>query len=227
MVAIVNRILSLEALKTLENYAEPLLFSTSGITYKAIAGHPDIFFCQNNDRLIVAPNTPYIYIEQFLENDIDFSIGFVLVGNQYPQTSHYNAVITDEYVVHNSKYTDKVISEMNTNKKFIDVKQGYTRCNLLPVGDAFITSDRGIEKQLLSENILCLFVNSDDILLPGFKHGFFPGACGVIHNNIIINGNLSYLPDGNEIKEFALQQEYTITELHDGPVMDIGSIIFV
>ena len=50
-----------QAKEKLSEYGEIINFSTKGITYEAISGHPDIFFCQVNNKLIVAPNLPDLY----------------------------------------------------------------------------------------------------------------------------------------------------------------------
>ena len=61
----------------------------------------------------------------------------------------------------------------------IHVKQGYTRCSLLPVDDrSFITSDAGIAKTLAEHDTDVLLIHPGHIHLPGFDYGFIGGTGG-------------------------------------------------
>lgn len=228
MLAIVNSSISDKALVTLKKHSDIILFSTAGITYDAISNHPDIFICQDNNILIVAPNTPSKFFKIFEDNNIIYKVGVTDVGNKYPFTAHYNAVFTEKYLIHNKKYSDKEIYNRLHSRQIINVNQSYTRCNLLALGDgSFITSDKGIEKQLQKHNIECLYIAPDEIQLSSFDNGFFGGACGYLDNKIFLNGNLSYLKSGTTIKAFLKSKCIDLVELYDGPVIDIGSIILI
>lgn len=228
MIAIVNSSISDKALITLKKYSDVILFSTMGITYDAISNHPDIFICQDNNMFIVAPNTPNEYFKLFDNHNIRFKIGVTKIGNKYPNTSHYNAVFTEKHLIHNHKYSDKEILSQLSSRQIISVNQSYTRCNLLPLNDgSFITSDKGIEKHLKKHNIECLHIAPDEIQLSGFSNGFFGGACGYYKNHIFLNGKLKYLKSGSNIKAFLESKDIDLVELYDGPVTDIGSILFI
>ncbi len=228
MLFIVNKNIPADAKKKLKYFGQVILFETSGITYPAISSHPDIFFCIVDDKLVYAPNVPQKYIEQIEKAGINIRTGSSSIKSGYPLSAKYNAVTTKEYLIHNKKITDDVIADFCLNKKHLDVKQGYTRCNLLPLkSNHFITSDRGIEKKLLNEGLQCLFVKPEGILLPGFAHGFFGGTCGVYEDLIFITGNLKNLSGGEKIKCFLNKFNYNIIELYDGKLFDVGSILII
>jgi hypothetical protein len=217
-----------EALKMLANYGEVVPFSTTGITYPAISCHPDIFCCKTNDELIVATNVPEKFKEILAKNSIPFIEGESAVGAKYPQTSGYNAVCTTNYVIHNFRNTDPAITDRSDNRDLIHVDQGYTRCNLLPLkDDHFITSDAGISRVLQRYGLNNLFVHPSDILLPGMKHGFFGGACGIHENNVFILGNLNHSKDGNKVRDYLQNLGYEIVELYDGSLFDGGSLLCI
>lgn len=217
-----------EAKEKLSEYGEIILFSTEGITYEAISGHPDIFFCQVNDQLIVAPNLPVEYKNKLTENKILFREGELPIEEKYPGTSRYNIVATDKYLIHNFRYTDSVVTNAGDDLDLIHSGQGYTRCNLLPLrNDHFITSDQGIDRVLKGFKLDAFYVNPDDIILPGMKHGFFGGACGVHKNKVFIIGSLSRLKNGNALKTYINNLNYQIVELYDGPLFDGGSLFFI
>ena len=221
----------------LSQYGELLELKTEGITYSAISGHPDIFFCQSNDKLIVAPNLPQQFIDILLEHKIEIMPGEFPIGGEYPASARYNAVATGKYLIHNFRYTDFMITRTLEDLHPLHVDQGYCRCNLLPLkDDHFITSDAGIFKALKglhppdggwSPEGRYLLVSPEDILLEGFPHGFFGGCCGVWEEKVFVNGSLSYYRDGEKVRDYLDNLDYKIVELIKGPLVDIGSILFL
>jgi len=229
MLIIIDKRIPLEAKLKLKTFGELLELETTGITYDAISGHPDIFFCQALDNtLIVASNLPEYYFNALSNNKISFIKGELEVGNKYPSTAHYNIVVTDKYLIHNTKYTDRKILDQNLDKTIINTKQAYTRCNLISLGDnSFITSDDGIYKTLTSLKFNVLNISPLDIELPTFDHGFFGGVCGVYKEKVFINGSLNYHRQGEQIFDFITTLGYSIIELYDGKLYDGGSILFI
>jgi len=228
MFFIVNKNIPAAAQNILKGYGEVILFETDGITDNEISNHPDIFFCVIGNKIVCAQNTPKKYIERLNKFSSNCTAGNSDVGYDYPANAKYNAVITDRYIIHNKEITDEAILQSVSDKKFINVKQGYTRCNLLPLkNDCFITSDRGIENILKQEGLSCLYVSPKEVLLPGFKHGFFGGACGVFDNSVFILGSLNYFSEGNAVKNYLTGLGYELCELVDGKLFDGGSILIV
>jgi hypothetical protein len=210
----------------LEAYGKVLYLEINGITYPAISCHPDIFLVKTNYRLVVAPNTPKEFLDRIIQLKFPFTKGKKYVGAEYPETSHYNAVETDKYLIHHKKYTDPKIRELTTGKEIIHVKQAYTRCNLIALRDnRFITSDKGIEKVLKRKGLEVLYVDPKGILLPGFDHGFIGGTCGVLDNQIFFLGSLNHFHEGEKIRTFL--KDYETIELYDGPLFDGGSLLFI
>ena len=216
-----------EAINNLQKHGERLPFFTENITQNAIAGHPDIFFCPIDEKMIVAPNIPAVYMDFLHKHKVDFIAGKTIVGNRKQNTMPYNAVITDKYVIHNSRFTDASILEATKNKKFIDVKQGFTRCSLMPLkDDNFLVSDKGIEKKLQEYGLNCHYFSPEEIILPGFPYGFIGGCMGAYKNKIFIIGSLKYHSDGAETERLLKRLNYEIVELYDGKLFDCGSIFF-
>ncbi len=203
-------------------------FETNGITYPVISNHPDVFLCYTKNQLIIAPNTPHAFKQKLIANGVNFIEGSTNVGNKYPNTALYNAVVTDDFIIHNLKITDKTILNSCKDKHQIHVNQSYTRCNLLPLkNNSFITSDKGIYNTLIKNQISVLFVNPHQIVLTGFDYGFFGGVCGVNKNSVYIMGSLSKFTDGQKVKDFLTTINYNIVELYDGKLFDCGSLIFI
>jgi hypothetical protein len=216
------------AKQALSEYGELVEFGTSGITYEAISCHPDIFFCQAKDGLIVAPNIPQEYLSILTLKGIPFSLGQLPVGNRYPDSARFNAVVTDQFLIHNRDIVDPAITKSGVQLEFNNVSQGYCRCNLIHLGEnRFITSDRGIEKSLHAKNARIQYVSPAGIILPGFEHGFFGGCCGLWDHKLLLIGRLDLYPEGNKIRPFVEAASIEIVELYEGPLFDGGGLFFV
>ncbi|MCF6169680.1 MAG: hypothetical protein L3J31_05610 [Bacteroidales bacterium] len=226
MLIIADERIPRQAKENLAHFGELLLFNTSGITYPAISGHPDIFFCCTPAGLVVAPNSPETVRRRLQELKIDFLKGDFPVGKKYPGTARFNAIVTENLLIHNLQHSDPAIFRACSSLQAVHVSQAYTRCNLIALGNhRFITSDNGIAKVLVENGFEVLYINPAGILLPGFAHGFIGGCCGIWEKQLIFTGNLSHFPEGDKIREFA--GNYKIIELYDGPLVDGGSLVFV
>jgi hypothetical protein len=228
MLIIADRKLPGRVKRNLRLYGDLLELASDGITYPAISGHPDIFFAMSGDRLIIAPNLPSEYIRLLERRGVAFIPGDKPIGEAYPHTARFNAVITEKYLIHNLKLTDGEILKQTSGRKRINVAQGYCRCNLIPLKeDRFITSDIGIKQTLDDHDLTCLYVDPRSIVLPGFRHGFIGGAGGIMQDKIFFTGRLGSIPSGRALRVFLSDLGYEIMELNDGPLVDGGSIMFV
>jgi hypothetical protein len=216
------------ARRHLETLGEVLWMSPQKHVYQSIAAHPDIFFCQTPEGFIAAPNAPAEIIEKLIRSGAEIIIGKKAVGAKHPETAHYNAVITLSFLIHNTKLSDETLLQHATGKKIIHTTQGYTRCNLLPLFDtAFLCSDQDIERNLLRQGVDVLFVQPEEILLPGVRHGFIGGCCGVFGKTFVVIGSLSRHPQSGEIQKFLQRNSVEIIELYDGRLWDGGGILFL
>ncbi len=210
-----------EAKKSLSKMGEVLWLEPSDEAYPSISSHPDIFcFCHNErhcDTVIYADN---VHIS-FPQN-INAVKGGKPVGKKYPETCYYNAVGVGNILIHNLSYT------LWKKSVQINVSQGYTRCNLLALNETnYITSDRGIEKVLQSSAYNVLYIDPQQITLPGQKYGFFPGCCGMVDDSLVVCGSVSRLKECKELRKFVRRNGMKIIELYDGELVDVGSIFFV
>jgi len=220
--------LPVEAIKNLSAFGTFVPFATRGITYEAVSGHPDLFFCQQQQQVVVAPNVPERYLKVLQNHGLSFVKGKLPVGKFYPQTSRYNAVVSNNFLIHNAKHTDSSLIETFVKKEFIHVNQGYTRCNLLLLNDSlFITSDNGIFKQLQKKHLDVHYFSPTGILLPCFGHGFLGGCLGIFENMVFVTGSFFRFPEGEKLSTLLESRHYKIVELYDGPLYDGGSLFFI
>lgn len=228
MYIIIDKKIPEQAKDKLAEYGKLIELETSGITYDAISGHPDVFFHQMGDTLIYAPNLPEKYKKVIEENIPNVICGEQGVGEKYPASSAYNAVSTPGLLIHNFRNTDSAITTAGEDADLIHVDQGYSRCNILPLDDDhFITSDEKVQRGLQRFDKDCLYVDPTGIFLEGFKHGFFGGCCGILDKQIFILGSLEKYPEGKKVADYLKAHDFGIVELFDGSLFDGGSIIFI
>lgn len=228
MLIILNKKVPGEVKTNMRMFGEVVEFTTSGITYEAISGHPDIFFCQIGREMIVAPNLPQEYMNVLRKRNVIFKTGERSVGNQYPETAGYCAVFSEEMLIHNLALADPVILELVEAHNRIHVNQGYCRCNLIPLGaSGYITSDVGIHKILCKKGFHSMLIDPSSILLPGFPHGFIGGTAGIYLNQVFFTGSLRFHKQGKAVKDFLRDLQFEIIELYDGPLFDGGGALFI
>lgn len=217
-----------KAMENLQSVAEVLQLEPQNSVYPSISAHPDIYFCQLKNLLIAAPEIPSHWIETLLKHQLSFRFGDKNLSGQYPDTASYNAVAIGKTLIHNLQITDKILLEMFNPSQRIHVGQGYTRCNLIALNEQnFITSDKGIEKKLLSAGKDVFFVNPRQIRLPHQKHGFFPGACGIASNIFYVCGDTNFLDEAKPLQAFIKKCGFELVHLCKEQPTDVGSIFFV
>jgi len=225
---ITDKRLPLPAKNMLKTIGNPVFLQTDQLVYKSISGHPDIFICQGDEGLVVAPGLPAEILKPLADNGIRVINGLVDPGKTYPESARYNAVVTPDFIIHNLKITDPVIFETFPGRKRLHVNQGYTRCNLLALGNNhFITSDHGIERALRQEGKMVLFADPAPVRLKGQKNGFFPGCCGVYRDEVLVAGSLNHHPQKSGILDFIEMAGLKVRELFAGELTDVGGIIVI
>ncbi|GAB1404558.1 hypothetical protein MASR1M74_17370 [Lentimicrobium sp.] len=222
---ITDKRLPLPAKNALHTLGKTLFLQSSTMVYKSIGGHPDIFMCADHEKVVVAPGLPDEIKATIEQHRIRLFTGQANPDRTYPDSARYNAVVTEDYIIHHLKITDPIILSTFPGRKHIHVNQGYTRCNLLALSHShFLTSDRGIEKALQAEGKRVLYVDPQPVRLPGQKHGFFPGCCGIIDKTVLVAGSLAYHHEKAAIVTFIQESGMEIHELYKGVLTDVGGI---
>ncbi len=198
--------------------------------YEAINGHVDIqlnILNSYNREIIINKNINSSFKEILKEKNINFIESDSTLSHKYPSNISLNSYITDNYLVHNLKFTDKKILEYCKNKKIINVKQGYTKCSILPIKEkVIITNDTGIYNTLKNEDFDILLLPFGDIELSGFNYGFIGGVGGMISDNsMAFFGSLDNYTFGNEIKKFLYKYDVKPIYLSNTKLIDRGSLL--
>lgn len=196
--------------------------------YEAINGHTDIQLnILNKHTLIINKNINLSFKELLKTKNINFIESNSTLSSKYPGNISLNAYITDNYLVHNLKFTDKKILEYCKNKKTINVNQGYTKCSILPLREkVIITNDTGIYNTLKNENFDILLLPFGDIELSGFNYGFIGGVGGMISSDsMAFFGSLDNYAFGDEVKKFLYKYDIKPIYLNNTKLIDRGSLL--
>lgn len=147
-------------------------------------------------------------------------------GHAYPHYISLNAVTFGNYFMHNLPYTDPyVLNHYRELKyKFIQVSQGYTKCNTL-CGEGFlITSDKKIYDK--SKNLTdALLIEPGNIKLKDFNYGFIGGATGVLKGEVYFTGKFIDNKMEDEVLGFLDKRNVKYHFLSEDPIEDFGSIL--
>lgn len=231
MKALVNHAIPTSARNDLESFAKVVLFHAQSDFYSQLSGHVDLFACQINGSLVIAPNFPESIVRE-IPNNTNVLYGKNPVLRNLDSCGLYNVAVGQKIVIWNPLLVDEIIRE-EVGKTFrkdcvVEVKQPFARCGCLMLqNNSVITSDGGIHKALKAHGVSCILVDGKSIVLPGYRNGCFGGCCGVFGETVYIIGELSSHPQGEEIKDFILSSGMGVVELGEGPLYDVGSIIFI
>lgn len=205
--------------------ASPLLLSylkSKGLYINLVDGLPDID--------ISIRSHPDLYMCKLSNKQIVHCLSEELPTSPYPSDIPYNGVSVGNYFIHNLQHTANFLKKAVNSLHLIpiNVKQGYTKCNMVVVDEtSAITSDEGIYKTLHTNapDLEILLIQPKNVLLSGHPYGFLGGASGRIGNTIVFHGDLSAHPNFNEIINFIQAKNLEIKYFPEFTLTDIGSII--
>lgn len=200
--------------------------------YDAIDGHVDIqlnIIDKKEKKIIIHKDIDDSFIKNLELYNIQYIKSEKSLAEKYPGNIILNAAILENDIIHNIKYTDKNLISSMKGKNFINVKQGYSKCSILPVREkAIITNDKGIHDTLKNENYDILLLPPGDILLPNLNYGFIGGVGGKISDNsLAFFGNLDYYELGQEVKKFLNKYDVKPIYLREGKLIDRGSLMCI
>ncbi len=195
---------------------------------ESISVHADIsFFFDGDDTLFVAKESEACvnHLKCFCENII---ILHEYMNENYPDDVKLNCIRVGNVFICNLNTVSPVVLEHMTSKglKILDVKQGYTKCSVVPVSNnALITDDISIFNSCISFGIDALLVSKGDVKLRGFDYGFIGGCSGKIsEDSVIFCGNIRNHRDCEKILDFL--SKYNVKYYcSDNELTDIGSIL--
>ena len=154
------------------------------------------------------------------------------LGDFYPKDVPLNAVLVGERLFCNPKTVADRIRISLMDEKTVFVKQGYTKCSILPVGEnALITEDGAIASLALEKGFDVLRIEKGSVSLPGYDTGFLGGAASFAPyekiKEIFFCGDLCRHPDFEKIQAFCKKHDREAISLGKFPLLDVGTIFLI
>jgi len=198
--------------------------------YKPVNTHPDMQIHFITKSIAVVAPSAYEYYKEILPKGIILYTGAKDPDGTYPGDCAYNVAKVGKKVIGNLTYTDVVIKKLYTKLgfEFINVKQGYTKCNLCIVDEnSAITEDEGLYKILNENRIDVLKIPKGEVLLKNFDNGFIGGASGFVgQKKLAFYGDISKCSYFKSIENFVTSRQVDIICLSQTKLKDFGSILF-
>ncbi len=143
----------------------------------------------------------------------------------YPHDISYNAISLCGVLYSNTKHTSPKVKDIFSKR--INVRQGYTACSTLALGErCVITADTSLAREYKSNGIEVALIKNSSIMLPPYDCGFIGGASGVDGDKVFFSGNINTHSDAEIIKELISLQSMQYISLSDEPLYDVGGIKF-
>lgn len=192
-----------------------------------VAHHADLSFFDCGDGTVFVAKEMAEY-KSIIEN-LGYHVKIIdrQLGRFYPNDVLLNCVSLGDILVCNVNTVYKGILEHFSSRKIINVKQGYTKCSVIPINNrAIITDDESIAVKCEKCNIDVLYVHKGSVLLDGFDYGFIGGASGKVKNDtVVFNGDIATHSDCATLLSFFSKHNIKVVSLSNGKLKDIGSII--
>lgn len=207
---------------------EVLTFPDNPDVDPRVAHHSDLsFFFDGTDTLFVASEFSEFsdVLSKYCKNIVFIN---KKLGKKYPEDVLLNCVcVGNNFICNKGTVSVEVFDKMkNSGYNIINVKQGYTKCSVIPVSEnALITDDESVFTACVNAGIDVLIVSKGSAILNGFDYGFIGGTAGKISDNeIIFNGNITEHTNFECIDLFL--KKYGVKAVYfSGQLEDIGSII--
>ncbi len=201
---------------------------------EAVASHPDMLLFYNAGHIITSADwfeeSPYALTDVYeAVRGIRITCTSDVHGASYPSDAIFNALVSGKYIFYKEDTVCEAIKKHALQNKLtpVPVKQGYPACTALAFGGAMITADRGMAKAAEGVGIRVTLIENGDVLLPPHEYGFIGGCAGVYRDNVYFIGNIERHRDFRRIDEAIRAEGYTPVSLSDGPLRDLGRIIFI
>ncbi len=200
-----------------------------------VSSHADMLVFPLGDRIFCSRE----YAERICEAiDVISDYGYAVtkcdcnIGNKYPEDIAFNLALIDGkiYGKLNSSAGEIIDFAKQNGIPLVSVKQGYTKCSTLVLGNkAIVTADDGIALSAEKNGISVLKIKNSPsaVSIDGYDYGFLGGACGVFKDTVYFTGDLGAHPDGAEIAEFCRSHGFETVNLSEQMLTDVGGIIFL
>ena len=201
-----------------------------------VAAHPDMLLFFGKDSIITTKEY-YAFAKKQLERiaatcQKRIHLTAQAVTDLYPKDVLLNAAPVGSHLFCLPSSTAREILSQYTEDLILPVRQGYTKCSILPVTrQALITQDSSIASIARKSGFEVLEITPGQIRLPGYDTGFIGGAASAMPyrdcKEILFCGELDSHPDGALIREFCISHHKKPIEIKGLPLTDVGTLFLI
>ena len=222
--------LSDDAVEVLSSIGTDVLeFDLNPAVDSRICHHADLSFLFDGKNTLFVAKEMEAYSDILKEYVEEIIVIPDSLGNKYPDDVKLNCVVIGNTLICNIDTVAETVLKYFKRKNYciINVKQGYTKCSVLPVTDnAIITDDPSIAQTCLENGFDVLKISKGSVQLNGYSYGFIGGASGKISSDkIVFCGNPDSHCDAPAIKQFLNKYKSDYVSLDNKQLYDIGGII--
>lgn len=192
----------------------------------AVRTHADMVAVHLGGNKVFVEKNQKKLIENLRGNGFDVITSQSSTDGAYPNDIGLNVALFGNFAVGNFRHTDTELLNSISDYKSISVRQGYSKCSILPVNEkAVITDDSSIYVALKT---FCdvLLINKGDITLSGHDYGFVGGAAAKISKNeILFFGDITKHRDYNAIVSFLKKYGCKAVYIEGEALNDLGGFV--
>ncbi len=193
---------------------------------RAVSTHADMCALHFGGNKIAVDRNQSGLIDELHLRGFDVVKTFEPIAGEYPEDVKLNVALFGKNAVGAFSYSDKAVLDSITAFNKYTVKQGYTKCSVLPVNEkALITDDVSVFKTLKNAFDV-LLIDKGDIHLSGHEYGFIGGASAKIsEDEIYFFGDIRLHRNSDEILAFL--DKYSCKAVYQETVQltDVGGIV--
>lgn len=192
----------------------------------AVKSHADMSVVHVGGNLVVVDSVQKTLIETLSSYGFSVFASAKKVAGEYPEDVKLNVALFGDKAIGKFAYTDQNLLEHIDNFQKYYVKQGYSKCSVLPINkNAIITDDESIYKTLKND-VDALLISKGDIVLEGHDYGFIGGAsCKISNDEILFFGDLYKHRDADKILMFLNKYNHRAISFKDELLYDFGGLI--
>lgn len=226
-IAIIGENMPNDAVKYLENDFHVIVLPCDDTVAPQVASHPDMILAIFDGKIFC--HESYYNTNHNLLSKISQLSGLEVVPSSkkrsaaYPEDVAFNVLIMKDTILGRTDSMAEELKKYNT----VSTRQGYAGCTSLFAAGHVISADPAILKSAGENNIPCVQVSGEGIILEGYDKGFIGGACGVFEDTVYICGSPDACDAGASLKAACEKLGLKLVSLCDGDIYDVGGIKFV
>ncbi len=198
---------------------------------RPVAAHADMQMLLIDDTLIITSDL-YISLSSELPDNIIIAFAENKHTDKYPGDVNLNALYTGDCLFANTNSLDPSVKKICSDKgiNIINVKQGYSKCSTLLLGDnGLVTADKGIADAARQNGFGVLLISPGGIELTGYNYGFIGGASFYDHFNrtVYFFGDIKKHTDYAKIFEFCALNNIEVNICDSSILTDIGGAVAI